>query len=242
MADSSGFEYLSRVNKSLSREANICLHPIPSKLNWVLDSEQSSDSYSTFGESKFFRLMHLKWEIILQSIREENESDFVVFTDLDVVWKKRPMNPFRRNEYNEETFAIQKDFSPKGREFYCPGIMFWKRESASIGVLKDIQAFHRDLMKDGNIPDDKALNMWLKDKANFSKMVALSEFDYIIGHRIPYLLAGTRNFRLERFTAFHANYVSGLERKIRIMEYAMLSPWQIFRRISAIFQLLIDRF
>ena len=241
MADSSGFEYLSLVQKTLGQKLDICLHPIPNHLSWVLDRENSDNQYSNFGESKFFRLMHLKWEIIFQAASEIGGSDFVVFTDLDVIWKKRPINPFPTNDGVEKHFAIQKDFSPHGRKFYCPGIMFWKRDSLSLEILRNIQAFHRSLMEKENIPDDKAINIWLEDKDNFSKMVALSEYDYVIGHRILYLLAGVRNFSLGRFTAFHANYVSGLEKKLKIMEYALLTPRYISRRFQALSQLLIDR-
>jgi hypothetical protein len=163
-------------------------------------------------------LMHLKWQVLIESISESKEIGWVTFSDLDVFWKSSPSFEASKLQNQEKSFAIQKDFA-KERIFYCPGIMIWNKDMLALDVLHEIQTFHEKLIKeDETIPDDKAINRWLIMNDNISRMFELDEYKFVIGHRILFLLLGQKKYKLKNLIAFHANYANGIDVKFRNLQ------------------------
>ena len=241
-ADQDGFKYVESHLASLKKLVPYCAHRISNDKSWVLEDAATGSEYSKFGTYKFFRLMHLKWSLIQEALAEQSDDPYVIFTDLDVFWAKEPPNIFHNQRGKDILGAIQVDPRMEKENFFCPGIMFWKRTSASQKVLTSIQSYHADLMQvDKSLADDKALNMWLNIDDHSKYICGLDRYQYIIGHRLPQLLLGISHFKLENFTAFHANYAVGLEKKARNIDLASLKIKPILPRIKGILTLLIER-
>mgnify|MGYP006270670993 CR=1 FL=1 len=214
MADSSGFNWVNSMVRDHDLKLKLCHHPIPKKLNWLLEDFDSNSKYSNFGHAKFFRLMHLKWQIVFEALKENKSKNGVIFSDLDIYWRSFPESAFSSIISMEKDFGIQKDWNKERNIFYCPGIMIWSNTPTSISTLIEIQTFHRELMRiNENLPDDKALNKWLLLGANINRILPLSEIEFVIGHRLPQLLLKLDGFSVQRMIAFHANYANGLTEK-----------------------------
>ena len=157
-------------------------------------------------------------------------------------WRSNPISPFYGEPDENKVLAIQKDFSGSGRRFYCPGIMFWKRTQIGIEVLEKVSKYHLTQLEfDSLLPDDKAINQWLSMEENSKHLIELDERSYIIGHRLLQLMAGSAGYKLERFTAFHANYVKGLPKKVRNMKFASIPEKSFFKRVRAIIELAMEK-
>ena len=216
--DSLGLTWV-RKNLSASQTRQLCTHQIPEKdlleLN-LLPTRYST--YSNFGQERFIKLTTFKWFLISDILQRHPNLDYVIFSDLDVLWNNSiedslefyfsnsRVNVAGQLDWNTESVEIKK--------YLCPGIMIWKNSDSSISMVEDIRGFHETkLLDDKNFPDDKAINSWMQIDKNHEKITFLSPNDFIIGHRLIALLAETSNFRLKNFKAFHANYCVGEVRK-----------------------------
>lgn len=194
-----------------------CLHEIQDQNSWVLDDFDSDLNYEIFGSDKFFRLMYLKWVVIKECFAESEQSNYVVFTDLDVYWSRNISESLRDFLQSDCLFALQND-STVSRQYYCPGIMIWKKSSAGFKTLIGLMEFHREqLIEDPYLPDDKAINRWLELSNNRIYLYALPSTIFIIGHRIYHLLLQKNEYELKTFIAFHANYCIGQYHKLSRM-------------------------
>lgn len=191
--------------------------------------------YVSFGNSKFFLLMILKWLLIIDMMAVHATSKYVLYSDLDVIWRQRPNSDDIFISKPEATLAIQDDSTFDGRRFFCPGIMFWKNSGDSKEFIKAIFEFQKKEIENGtDMPDDKALNYVVQSEELFHKVIPLDKKTFIIGHRFPYLMSGINGFRLRNAIAFHANYVSGSQLKQTYMRGALSRPFSPFRIVYLI--------
>lgn len=239
MADASGKAWL--LENFFDKGVIFKFYELPEVIGAKLNA-YGHDKYSKFGESKFFQLMYLKW-ILISRVLESNPSvDYVVFTDLDVLWGRAIEDDLEKVFHNQEVnLAGQLDWnsnSPHNSNYLCPGIMIWRNSESSVTMLKDIKRFHElRLRQDINFPDDKAINEWIRQKENHKKVVFLSSSEFVIGHRILDLLLQRSDFELLKLRAFHANYCIGVRQKLFRMR--LISIAKIFLPFRFVASLLI---
>lgn len=199
----------------------------------ILNDLDISSNYRPFGNPKFFRLMYLKWEALRLAISLFPEEPWVVFTDLDVYWKKSPILSMENFEESNFQFAVQQDSVNHGdRVYLCPGIMVWKTTDAARGALENIRQSHEMmLIENPTMPDDKALNVWSSMPENKDSYVLLSPYHFVIGHRLLHLLLSLRGFKHSNFIAYHANYTVGLTNKSKLLNAVRKSERGLVIRI-----------
>jgi hypothetical protein len=209
----------------------------------VLTQLDSSIEYRSFGNPKFFRLMYFKWIVLQEAISRFSLEPYVIFTDLDVYWARNPEVSLSLFMDSEANFAVQQDRVPRTeRVFLCPGIMVWKTNSHARAALASIRTRHELALKSNPLtPDDKLLNVWASETKNRKYIYMLSQFDYVIGHRLIYLLADAQDFQLGAYIAFHANYAIGIAKKVRMLKFAGTNKSNYFLRFVRIIILLAPK-
>lgn len=209
----------------------------------VLNLLDNSIEYRPFGNPKFFRLMYFKWIVLQEALGRFSKEPFIIFTDLDVYWARSPESSLSEFMDSDAYFAVQQDIGPKQDSvFLCPGIMVWKSNPNSKLVLESIRAEHELALKSNPLmPDDKFLNSWASENRNRKQVHKLNQFDYVIGHRLIYLLGNLQGFRLGDFVAFHANYTIGVAKKVRLLKFARTNKYNYFLKLTRVVFLLFSK-
>ena len=230
LSDDAGRAWI-RQNSTDKIKSKLCFHSTKEIENIISNLDHDID-YVSFGNPRFFKLMILKWLLILDSFKMHKNIHSCIYTDLDVYWRKSPREVIGKLFEKEISLLIQDDSTLDGsRQFYCPGIMIWKNSTESKNIIKEVFEIQKKEIDSGvPFPDDKALNYWINQNENRKKIKGLPTDLFIIGHRILWLLIGIRGFSLKKTVAFHGNYSVGIKEKTKLMEAASLSHLS-FKRI-----------
>ena len=229
--DESGLNWIER-HVSESQKHILCSHEIPKHdlLNLKLDLF-STNQYSIFGQERFIKLTTFKWYLLKSVLDTHDYLDYVIFSDLDVLWLKNPsLKHLKSNSLNHATVAIQDD-TPVGalEPHFCTGIMYWLNTDESTKILESLYSiqFHENLR--GNlIPDEPTFNNWFRSMARPVNIELLNPGKFVIGHRFFQLLI-SKNWPLKEVTAFHSNYVVGEKAKYRRLKTIKLRMHQDWR-------------
>jgi Nucleotide-diphospho-sugar transferase len=215
--DKAGANWI-KINTPIERFNDICFHAIPEHLLLELGlNSLDTDTYSNFGQERFIKLTTFKWYLLLDILIKHLEVELVVFSDLDVLWFKKPLNDPFRLEVNKNCVSLIQDDTPIGATEYhfCTGIMFWKSSSKSIEILTKLFESQLRYNSIGKlVPDEPVLNQYWSQSENKSIFKILDLTDFVIGNRFFHLFF-SRTYRHSQLTAFHANYVLGEKRKFR---------------------------
>ena len=224
-------------NSSKEMRNRICFHN-NSRIDSILNSLEQNNEYVAFGNPRFFKLMILKWLLILD-IFEKHRFPACIYTDLDVYWRKSAKPTYQSFMESQKIAFIQDDSSADGsREFFCPGIMIWKNDVRSKKAIKEIFEIQKSKIEAGDsFPDDKALNLWTQNTSNRNLIDFLPNKLYVIGHRIIWLMLGLKKFSLKNTVAFHGNYSIGLKQKTELMKAARVSHHSPMRIYHSLLQL-----
>jgi len=189
IADENGTNWIENQGLHFPK-LQLCRHN-SSRIALEIKSLGDEGSYVEFGQKKFFLLMILKWLLILDMWKQHEELNFVLFSDLDVAWRKN-INLKHLSTLDEaRVLAIQDDSPDKNRIYYCPGIMLWKKSPISEKLIRDVYDYQRSEILQGNVfPDDKALNLYLNKESLHHLVTSLDSTEFVIGHRFPFLMAG----------------------------------------------------
>ncbi len=239
LVDNAGEYWLENFTQNTNWK--FCLHQIQAQNSWVLDNFDSKSDYEIFGSDKFFRLMYLKWIVIKECFTEVESVKYLIFTDLDVYWSRHVSNGLEDFLESDYLFALQND-STASRQYYCPGIMIWKKSTSSYKTLIEIMEFHRkQLNEDPSLADDKAINRWLELSNNRSYLYVLPADMFVIGHRVYDLLFQKSGYGLKQLIAFHANYCIGPSQKLnRLLAVKAFCKKQKLRYFSLIKVIILD--
>jgi len=223
-------------------KSKLCFHSTK-EIEGIISNLDYDDNYVSFGSPRFFKLMILKWLLILDSFEMHENIHSCIYTDLDVYWRKSPREVIGKLFQKEISLLIQDDTTLDGsREFFCPGIMVWRNSKESRDIIKEVYEIQKKKIDSGQpFPDDKALNDWINQGENRKKIKGLPKDLFIIGHRIVWLLIGVKGFSLKKTIAFHGNYSVGLKEKGILMEAASLPPLS-FKRIFFLVNLILQKY
>lgn len=229
--DETGLEWIHN-HVSESQKTILCSHEIPEHdlLNLELDLS-STNEYSIFGQERFIKLTTFKWYLLKSVLDAHDYLDYVIFSDLDVLWLKNPsLNHLKSSGLNRPTAAIQDD-TPVGamEPHFCTGIMYWLNTNESTAILESLYniQFHENLR--GNlIPDEPTFNNWFRSMASPVKIELLNPGAFVMGHRFFQLII-SKNWSFKEVTAFHSNYVVGEKakyRRLKTIELQMAQDWR----------------
>ena len=100
-----------------------------------LEIEDLPNKYVSFDSDSFFKLVRLKW-VLFEKVFENFEFDFLVYSDLDVIWLKNPIEEFAKSfTAYPDTLALVQDFTTKpSSPNLCMGIFVLKNHSSYVCV------------------------------------------------------------------------------------------------------------
>jgi len=221
----------------------LCFHSNPD-ISAVLQRFENNTYYAGFGTNKFIEIMILKWLLLLDIFRNHSGIEFIVYSDLDVMWVISPAEEITAFLKSAKMFAIQEDFNNKtGRIFFCPGIMLWRNTLESQEVLNMLVEIHKASSSSGKpMPDDKVLNGLIVSEDMFNIVYVLPRHKFVIGHRIIDLVAQFNGFKLENTICYHANYSTSEKVKLTRMSASLLSSPQLLKRINFLLCTIAERY
>lgn len=209
LVDVTGKRWIEQSLIRMNGSNNICYHTIDEDLN----VESAEKFYSNYGTKEFASITILKWTLIRQILMLHTESRFIVFSDLDVVWRVKPSFGISFFDDKSKHAAFQDDSNQYGTK-YCTGIMLWKNSEFSIDLLTKIENYNLNLINSNqNANDEFALNSWYRQNTDLNYFYTLPRHEYVIGHKIMSLLTNRLPYNCSHFIAFHANYCLGIKNK-----------------------------
>jgi hypothetical protein len=216
LTDSAGKDWIKQSLFKLKKSDFICYHPLNDERQFFL----GRNKYSLFGTDDFASITIHKWDLIKQTIKERKDNKFIVFSDLDVIWRQKPAEIVDFANDRTKFAAFQDDSNQYGKKF-CTGIMLWKNSRFSMTLLNRIKRHNIDLLgQKANTNDEQALNSWYRHKATSDFFYSLPVNKFVIGHNLFSLLINRVPFKFNDFIAFHANYCVGLKNKLRLLKIA----------------------
>lgn len=215
IGDEAGIKAIKTTAKSFNF-SRICLHFANSRDLKTVGLMCEGKEYSKFGEDRFIKLTTFKWYLIKESLSKHNEVDGVYFSDLDVLWFKKPSTYYLQELLSDGFAILQNDSRPHADYFrYCTGIMYWKNCTKSLEVLENLFNIQlSNMSKNLLIPDEPTFNTWMfnGDQSHLIKPFPKNEF--VIGYEFFKLLKLSFE-ELNKIFCFHANYTIGAGSKYR---------------------------
>lgn len=187
-------------------------------------SELSGSKYLDYSTDAFFEIVQLKWNLISQVLEE---FDFVVYSDLDVMWRI-DINRSLSSLFSQQSriqIAIQDNSPSLDNLILCMGLFAIRKSAWSKDFLADCLALHQEeASRRSRVGDDEIVTTLYHRENNSSHIFLLPQAVFPTGN----LIALSRRHRLfpnpqpHPFALFHANYAVGLRKKI-LFQYVSLA-------------------
>ncbi len=230
MVDHIGRKWIESVLDAKSQQL-FCYHLLSKPATFI---ESRDIDYSNFGTSRFASLTTFKWKLIKESLVEQKDDDYVVFTDLDIFWRRKPHLELSFLEDKHRCAVFQDDSNESGTKF-CTGIMVWKNTVLSRKLLDKVNHYNIQLLKTSpRATDENAVNNLYRSSVEFNHFSSLPIKEYVIGHKLMQLILNRYPYRFDSFTAFHANYCVGLDKKTFLLRIASTNELSFFMKLRAL--------
>lgn len=237
------------------RESDIAHFPKSQLLNFInlnqVIKESNSSEYADYADENFFDIVRAKWTLIEQVLML-NSFDFVVYSDLDVVWYKDITNSIgNRFTHNSSLSVIVQDNSPDiDKTILCMGLLGVRNSDCGLKMLAECRLLHlSESAQRDRVGDDEIVTKYFQMDENSRIFALLPQAAYPTGN-----LASLRNKKPmfpglypHELNAFHSNYVVGLHKKILLQYLAagrdreVLRYFSLIQRISFRIELLLRR-
>ena len=176
--------------------------------------DSQGNEYSNYGSAQFNAITNLKWSCLIDAF--EADVDVAIFSDIDIA-VIQDFEQFIISAAELYPCGFQSEarniFPPQ----FCTGFMFFTRQA--IPLLRFLDRASAVNIKNGN--DQTVLNEVARSNPSLYKdVLSLPEAVFMNGMQFP-ALAGPRHpdqVHTVEPLLFHANYVSGLAGKTRILK------------------------
>lgn len=210
LANESGKRWLHE-NIPSELKSKLCFHDEPLE-EFEFKHVVLKENYSEYRSMDFRILTLLKWDLLRSSMRIHPGTEMLFFTDLDVYWFRDPKPLMKSISETEHNLYIQDDSSKSRPLWCCTGVMFWKNNSYSQVKLEELHSLHRHQIEAGHLQDDEdTFNQFITSSTKEISFSRLSQNEFVVGRNFGKIILN-RSLR-ERTICFHANYLTGLDRK-----------------------------
>jgi len=177
---------------------------------------ESSYSYS----HKQFAVVNLfKWTFLLSILEQHKDTEFLLFTDFDVVWfDKLPNQDMEKLKINYGV-STQLDIIKGEKPVHCTGIILLLNERLNFELITAVFQSQIKEIRNGNFEyyDQVAFNNYVNEM-NFKPSIGfLPSQNYVIGSESLKLSFRKRKSIKRNLVAYHANYVIGKRSKYLLM-------------------------
>jgi hypothetical protein len=178
---------------------------------------QKKTGYSEYRTGDFRMLTLMKWDLLIDSLQTHPETKVVAFSDLDVYWMNDPGIHVSRLESSKALMYVQDDASELRPTWCCTGVMFWRNTKESLVKLNELREAHLEKISVGNLQDDEdTFNQVTSKNPEFMDFERLPKEEFLVGRHFMKLISLAR--RNDVVYCFHANYLTGLNRKFESLE------------------------
>lgn len=189
-----------------------------------LEVRNLTNNYISFDDDLFFKLVELKW-VLFKKILENFYFDFLVYSDIDVLWVKNPIEEFSKSfTAYPDTLALVQDFTtdPSSPNL-CMGIFVLRNDAASLKLVEDCKILHSEMAKKSTrIGDDDVITSYYKI-TNGVNIRLLPQISFPVGNLLKAFAKKDVFPGLKPSTPyiFHANFVVGNLKKIMVLDLFM---------------------
>lgn len=186
-----------------------------------LELDHIEKDYAGWTNDDFFRIVQLKWSLLKRVL--ELDFDFVIYSDLDVIWQLDAFQEVSRGFDSRPTISIQiQSFTRSPNEpKLCMGFVAFRNDDNSRNFIEQGAKRHNlELRNDARIGDDDVATLMYVECDFPSFIYELPQTTFPVGVSLN-LFRGKSAFPglipQEPFI-FHANFVVGLPNKILLMK------------------------
>lgn len=187
----------------------------------ALGLDSSSVNYVDYTKLEFFKLVQLKWDLLLGCFKLE-KCRWVIYSDFDVIWMQDATKPIvdAFNKMNNLEIMIQNNSIDPSNRSLCMGFVAFRQSSKLASSLEALKTIHRtSLEKDPYVGDDGVITEFLLDRASGIDFLELAQGGFPTGNYAN--LLATRNvfpgLSAPMPYIFHANYVIGESKKTLLL-------------------------
>lgn len=200
-----------KIFRPLEEKYSCIIEPIPS-----FESDEDP-GYLEYGPGHFRTAASFKWKCVQSALTREN-TDYVVYSDIDVAFF-RDIEPYMCEAVKHHAVGIQSEARSTYPPQYCTGFMFFR--SDSVPFLEEIIRITSSNKDNEKAYDQVVFNEIVHgDSSLRSKVLTLPEAVFANGLQFPGFVGDSHPDLIHRLEPmlFHANYVSGLEAKVRMLK------------------------
>jgi len=184
------------------------------------DVRGESSEYFDFSEVGFYRIVQLKWQLLLSSL--EMNFEFVIYCDTDVLWLKNPLVTLANTFDARKNVSIQiQNFTQSGSEpKLCMGFVAFRKCEETLVFIEECRDLHMLKMNgDSKVGDDDIVTELYLSKGQPSYLYELPQFYFPVGMQLN---AYSKRNLFPGLSSpvpyiYHANYVVGLNNKRLLM-------------------------
>ena len=210
------FEALEKINP------RPCLHFVEedaNSLSILSDFPLENEITYSYNHRQFAVINLFKWTFLLNVLHTHRDSEFLLFTDFDVIWLQRiPIIDFLKVSQNSG-ISTQLDRTNSGSLVHCTGIIFISNRPSNIELISEVFRQQLRRIKNGDYLyyDQVAFNNYVDEFSPSISVGFLSPENYVIGNSAIKMVFKSRSKMAEDLIAFHANYAVGHRSKFLIM-------------------------
>lgn len=177
--------------------------------------------YSDFSEDEFYRIVQLKWQLLLRAL--ELGYDYVIYSDTDVYWNLNPISELIDvfNAREDVHIQIQSFTDLPSQPRLCMGFVAIRNSSTSLEILNECKLSHLIHSREqGRIGDDDIVTQYYVKNGFPRSIQELPQTTFPVGRLLKLYASNSKFPGLPSPSPyiFHANYVVGLQNKIILMK------------------------
>lgn len=204
------------------------IHPYPC-LHFIEDDIKASEIIKEFGlditssysysHNQFAVVNLFKWTFLLNILERHKDSEFLLFTDFDVVWFDKVQDQDVKQLKMNFGMSTQLDIVKGKKPVHCTGIILFLNNRSNFNLITEIFQSQIRQIRNGNFEyyDQVAFNNYVGEMKLKPNIGFLPSQNYVIGSDSLKLSFRNRESIKRNLVAYHANYVIGKKSKYLLM-------------------------
>ena len=195
------------------------IHFVPLK-NKAMDLGVESGFYKGFDKDSFFTLVQLKW-YLFQHLMEFVKPKFIIYSDLDVIWLKNPVEPLLVGfGLNPRTHIYLQDFTANPSvPRLCMGFFAFRNTEVVYNIIEAAQKLHHEmLITDPQTGDDDVITRFYSENDLPETIQKLPQSTFPVGNLLNAYSRKSLFYGIPKIDPyiFHANFVVGNRKKVQL--------------------------
>lgn len=207
---------------TIEEYGQLCLHDLSRDFRTHAKLELDNFSkYQQYHSRNFAEITLGKW-LLIKHVFREHSSNYILFSDLDVFWKKQ--ENLRIRIASGVQILTQDGWYPSKGDWFCTGIMFWERTEQTQNILDTLMETQIASIEKGKSNNDEIIfnNLFLNTN-RIHQTSTLPRYEFLVGYHVLNLRFINTRKLLNRCLAFHANSVEGENLKLQLLRTAISS-------------------